>query len=500
MQKFYWPSRSHREYQDEIRAVPENSLSLDNSDYYRQNESDGSKSQYLPLSLPVNTTQGGEQTKMRKSCTPAPQPGTCRHTVVRQSDKTCVSVTHDMAAREESERNEVTARRWTQRNKTWNQNTLRDAEYEFGMMQERGKGKRQSIQNYVFFNNNSENVRHDSENISEALQGLQKLNLAPDLNADKSSTKPQAIKRQTPRSVKKSRAPVPVNRSKSCDRGGVGATLLDNLSCISRSGRASPIDTLSYNSEDQSSVQDEGPAQTLAHRLRGRLKYVNKKMRMIRSRSAERLRGVYTSGVRSEVIAVDQTRSRPVQTDSVQVYSGPVIGQARAVVDCVPSPYDKDALTFARDDLIDIFDMNTSGLWRGRCGSRVGHFKFVNVEILPPRRRRRSRSRSRSLRRINRKPRNVSEVMKVLNMEEYLPVFVLNGYEDLTLFKDLDNEELDYLGIKDEDQREKLIAMAELLFPESVAKDDSDDISSESGVTDVHSDASMNSEHSFYTK
>ena len=52
--------------------------------------------------------------------------------------------------------------------------------------------------------------------------------------------------------------------------------------------------------------QDESsPAQSLAHRLRGRLKYVNQKMKMIRSRSAERLRGVYTSGVRSEVIAVD---------------------------------------------------------------------------------------------------------------------------------------------------------------------------------------------------
>ena len=253
---------------------------------------------------------------------------------------------------------------------------------------------------------------------------------------------------------------------------------------------------LIYYFQDESS-----PAQSLAHRLRGRLKYVNQKMKMIRSRSAERLRGVYTSGVRSEVIAVDHRGlSRPVQTDTVQVYSGPVIGQARAVVDCVPSPYDKDALTFARDDLIDIFDMNTSGLWTGRCGNKVGHFKFVNVEILPSRRRRRSRSRSRSLRRINRKPRNVAEVMKVLNMEEFLPVFVLNGYEDLTLFKDLDKEELDYLGIKDEDQREKLIAMAELLFPESVAKDDSDDISSESGVTDVHSDASMNSEHSFYAQ
>ena len=99
---------------------------------------------------------------------------------------------------------------------------------------------------------------------------------------------------------------------------------------------------------------------------------------------------------------------------------------------------------------------------------------------------------------MKRKPGNVAEVMRVLNMEEHLPVFVLNGYEDLTLFKDLDDEELDYLGISGEKQREKLIAMAELLFPcdtknESVDKDENDGISDESGV----SDSSIHSEHSY---
>ena len=106
---------------------------------------------------------------------------------------------------------------------------------------------------------------------------------------------------------------------------------------------------------------------------------------------------------------------------------------------------------------------------------------------------------------MKRKPGTVAEVMRVLNMEEHLPVFLLNGYEDLTLFKDLDDEELDYLGISGEKQREKLIAMAELLFPgdsknESVFdndKDDKDD-SDDSGATDVlHSDSSMHSEHSY---
>ena len=87
-------------------------------------------------------------------------------------------------------------------------------------------------------------------------------------------------------------------------------------------------------------------------------------------------------------------------------------------------------------------------------------------------------------------------------MEEHLPVFVLNGYEDLTLFKDLDDEELDYLGISDQKQREKLIAMAELLFPDNANANDeiddnnngeSDDASSESCVADVNGDTSVTS-------
>ena len=142
--------------------------------------------------------------------------------------------------------------------------------------------------------------------------------------------------------------------------------------------------------------------------------------------------------------------------------------QARAVVDYLPSPYDRDALRFSKaiwqkkithnnlinafrdgfmtmmvclqDDIIDIIAMNASGLWRGACAGRVGNFKFVdsqifwklskkiifglmwsflktcsfrfvNVEILPPRERRRSRSRS--LRRVKRRPRTIAEVMRV---------------------------------------------------------------------------------------
>ena len=49
---------------------------------------------------------------------------------------------------------------------------------------------------------------------------------------------------------------------------------------------------------------------------------------------------------------------------------------------------------FQAGDIIDVLQMNQNGLWRGRCRDRVGTFKFINVELLPTRRRKRSSSRS----------------------------------------------------------------------------------------------------------
>ena len=49
-------------------------------------------------------------------------------------------------------------------------------------------------------------------------------------------------------------------------------------------------------------------------------------------------------------------------------------------------------------------------------------FRFVNVEILPPRERRRSRSRS--LRRVKRRPRTIAEVMRVRNFYLLLGQFL----------------------------------------------------------------------------
>ena len=224
------------------------------------------------------------------------------------------------------------------------------------------------------------------------------------------------------------------------------------------------------------------PAANLADRMRGRMEYVNKKMRIIRSRSAERLRGY----IRPEATAASGPEVRrqsgghtwaseaasPRASDEATC---PVLGQARALVTCRPSPYDRDALAFQAGDTIDILHMNPNGQWRGRCNQRVGQFKFVHVELLVPARNTRSRPRPGHAHKHGRggaelqQPApawNIYDVMRILDMQHHLPVFVLNGYEDLTLFKDLDEDELDYLGVHDSKHRENLIEMAAILFPE----------------------------------
>lgn len=42
-------------------------------------------------------------------------------------------------------------------------------------------------------------------------------------------------------------------------------------------------------------------------------------------------------------------------------------------------------------------------------------------------------------------------------------MFVLNGYEDLDSFQDMDEAELDYLGINDQQHRAKILTAVELL-------------------------------------
>lgn len=147
------------------------------------------------------------------------------------------------------------------------------------------------------------------------------------------------------------------------------------------------------------------------------------------------------------------------------------ICKAKALVDSLPNPYDKEALKFKvstlrvttvhplispplshsflqKGELIDVLSMNASGIWKGRCHGRVGHFKFINVEVLPEVQRMKSSS-SKTLApggsarmassgggsnisnngssNINSGPSSVEDLLMRIGLKEYTSVFVLNG-------------------------------------------------------------------------
>ncbi|XP_076238409.1 uncharacterized protein LOC143181736 [Calliopsis andreniformis] len=144
---------------------------------------------------------------------------------------------------------------------------------------------------------------------------------------------------------------------------------------------------------------------------------------------------------------------------------GPVLCRARALVDYTPSPYDKEALKFKKGDIIEVVQMNKSGLWKGVLHNRIGHFKFINVEILNDRVPRRGEPDGRGKwgQRYRQKPGSVQELLQRMNLQEHIPVFVLNGYEDLELFREIEPADLDYLRIHQPEHRAKILTAVQLL-------------------------------------
>ncbi|XP_069949499.1 uncharacterized protein [Cherax quadricarinatus] len=148
--------------------------------------------------------------------------------------------------------------------------------------------------------------------------------------------------------------------------------------------------------------------------------------------------------------------------EEAEPYTGPFIGRARALVDCQPSPYDRDALKFKKGDIIDIIAKNPSGLWKGCVEGRVGHFKFILVEEEVERPARRTRAWRGTTPRRGR-ARTLEEILTRLHLGHLIQVFVLNGYEDLDQFRDLEKADLDCLGITDPETCAKLLTAVALL-------------------------------------
>ncbi|XP_030756991.1 uncharacterized protein LOC115882873 isoform X2 [Sitophilus oryzae] len=140
-----------------------------------------------------------------------------------------------------------------------------------------------------------------------------------------------------------------------------------------------------------------------------------------------------------------------------------IIGRARAVMDQIPSSYDKEALKFKAGDIIDIVSMNASGLWRGICHGKKGTFKFKHVELLSERSVKPKREPKSWHRAVKGKPVSVEDLLHKIGLPDYISVFVLNGYEDLELFKEIEPSDMDYLGIVNADHRAKILTAVQLL-------------------------------------
>lgn len=106
--------------------------------------------------------------------------------------------------------------------------------------------------------------------------------------------------------------------------------------------------------------------------------------------------------------------------------------------------------------------MNPSGQWRGICRGKKGTFKFINVELLSERTVKLKRE-IKWHRNIKGKPISVEDLLMKIGLHDYISVFILNGYEDLELFKELEPSDLDYLGIVNTDHRAKLLTAVQLL-------------------------------------
>merc|ERR1711973_631063 len=135
-----------------------------------------------------------------------------------------------------------------------------------------------------------------------------------------------------------------------------------------------------------------------------------------------------------------------------------VVCEAIAVKDCYPSPYDRQALAFRRGDRVEVVKMGPTGIWRGRCRGREGNFKFIDVRIEKQSNKQRTLEAS-PTRRISRS-QSVSDLLSSMSLENLTSVFVLNGYDTAEDIEQLNEEDLEYLGITEEVTREMLLDTA----------------------------------------
>ena len=125
----------------------------------------------------------------------------------------------------------------------------------------------------------------------------------------------------------------------------------------------------------------------------------------------------------------------------------PCLGWARAIVDYVPSPYDKQALSLRRGDLIQVTGMREGGTWEGECGGRRGTFKFINVKM------------------VEEDPSEPSDcslagLLSAVGLSAIVPRLELNGFDNVLVLKTISREDLEFFEIEDREVQDKILTVA----------------------------------------
>ena len=190
----------------------------------------------------------------------------------------------------------------------------------------------------------------------------------------------------------------------------------------------------------------------LGHTMKGKMYSANKKLSMIRSKSMERF-----SKKQEMIMVTPRIKNIEIEVYNDE-YSGPFIGQAVAMIDFTPNPYDREALRLKRGDIIDVIETNPNGTWRGHCGGRVGNFKFLNVQTLSSERRAPEQCFSSGQEMpTQRTIQSVQDLLSSLHLQQYLSVFILNGYDSLGSLYNVDRKTLEYFGIFDPRHQTQLL-------------------------------------------
>nr|XP_060612315.1 SAM and SH3 domain-containing protein 3 [Anolis sagrei ordinatus] len=172
---------------------------------------------------------------------------------------------------------------------------------------------------------------------------------------------------------------------------------------------------------------------------------------------------------------MESTHNKKGDEPSEPPYSGPFCGRARVHTDFVPSPYDKDSLKLQKGDTIQIIAKPPVGTWTGLLNNKVGSFKFIYVDVIPEELAPVTKSCPRSTRSKRPKPKTLHELLERMNLEEHTSTLLLNGYQTLEDFKELQETHLNELNITDPQHRVKLLTAADLLLDYDTCSEAEDD-------------------------